>query len=309
MPTYEPHFDRTSYPRAGRQQQSSGTYIVKDPGSRKELERVRIQSEMVTTGMGGPLSEQADPTIFKRVIDIGCGVGDWLFTLAETCPTMTTLVGIDINKLMINRAKATGATLPYGERLKFVVQDALAEKLPFPDASFDLVNMRFGSSFLRSFDWVPVLYQFQRICQPGGVIRIVEGEVVEESSSPALLRLTQIFLDASRKSMHTFSDESNGVTKELPGFLREQGIREVQTRSYALEFRAGTRELEAFYDDISKAMSTFNKYMGKFAGLPSDYEQLCKQALKEMRQPNFVAVWKLMTIWGTSHYVRYDRER
>ena len=109
--------------------------------------------------------------------------------------------------------------------------------------------------------------------------------------------------------MHTFSDESNGVTRELPGLLREQGIRDVQTRSYALEFRAGTHEWQAFYDDINKAMNTFSKYMGKFAGLPSDYEQICKQALKEMRQPDFVAVWKLMTIWGTSHYVRYDRER
>lgn len=309
MPTYEPHFDRTSHPRAGHQQPSSGTYIVKDPGSRKELDRVRIQSEMVTAGMGGPLSEQPDPTNFKRVIDIGCGVGEWLFALAEAYPTMTTLVGLDVNKLMINKAKAIAATLPFGGRLKFEVQDALAEKLPFPDASFDLVNMRFGSSFLRNFNWIPVLYQFQRICQPGGVIRIVEGEVVEESSSPALLRLTSIFLEASRKSMHTFSDESNGVTRELPGLLREQGIRDVQTRSYALEFRAGTHEWQAFYDDINKAMNTFSKYMGKFAGLPSDYEQICKQALKEMRQPDFVAVWKLMTIWGTADYVRYDRER
>lgn len=309
MPTYEPHFDRPSTPRTGRQRQSSGTYIVKDPGSRKELDRVCIQSAMVTTGMGGPLPEQPDPTNFKRVIDIGCGVGEWLFKLAETHPTMTTLVGIDVNKLMINKAKAIAATLPYRERLTFEVQDALAEKLPFPDASFDLVNMRFGSSFLRNFNWIPVLYQFQRICQPGGVIRIVEGEVVEETNSPSLLRLTKIFLEASRQSMHTFSDESNGVTKELPDLLRQQGIRDVQTRSYALEFRPGTHEWQAFYDDISKAMDTFNKYMGKFAGLPFDYEKLCKQALKEMRQPDFVAVWKLMTIWGTSHYVRYDRER
>jgi|SRR5579859_93239 len=307
MPTYEPRFDRPSTPRPGRQRPSSGTYIVKDPGSRTELERVRIQSEMVTAGMGGPLSEQPDPTIFKRVIDVGCGVGEWLFKLAETYPTMTTLVGIDVNKLMINRAKAIAATLPDKERLKFVVQDALAEKLPFPDASFDLVNMRFGSSFLRNFNWIPVLYQFQRICEPGGVIRIVEGEVVEETSSPALLRLLQIFLAASRQSMHTFSDEGNGVTKELPDLLREQGIRDVQTRSHALEFRPGTDEWQSFYDDISKAMYTFSKYMGKFAELPIDYEKLCKQALKEMRQPDFVAVWKLLTIWGTSHYVRYEK--
>lgn len=308
MPTFNPSSDRISHPRAARRRDSAGTYIARDPGSRKELERIRLQSEMVTAGMGGPLSEQPDPALFKSVIDIGCGVGDWLFQLAATYPTMGTLVGIDINRMMINKAKAIAATLPDKGRLKFEVQDAMAG-LSFPDASFDLVNMRFGSSFLRRFDWPPVLYEFQRICHPDGLIRITEGEVVEETSSPTLLRLLQIFLEASRQSMHTFSDESNGVTKELPEVLRQHSIYDVQARSYALEFRAGTPEWQSFYDDISKAMYTFNKYMNKFAKLPPDYEKLCKQALAEMRQPDFVAIWKLTTFWGKPHYVRYDRNR
>src|SRR5579859_8145117 len=123
MPTIEPQFERHTNTRVDLPRDSAGTYIVRDPNSRKEFDRVRIQGEMVTAAMGGPLSEQPDPTIFKSVLDIGSGAGDWLFKLAETYPTMTTLVGIDINKLMVNKAKNIAATLPDGKRLKFEVQD------------------------------------------------------------------------------------------------------------------------------------------------------------------------------------------
>lgn len=276
----------------------SSTYIVQDRTSQEEYDRVRIQGELVTAGMGGPLPEQADPSAFKRVIDVGCGAGDWLFKLAETYPTMTSLVGVDVNKTMINNASAQAAAHSYGERVEFKVMDALLI-LEFPPSSFDLVNIRFGSSFLRSWDWPKLLSELRRVSTPRGVIRVTEGEVIEESSSPAMLRLLQLFLQATRQSGHTFSDEGNGVTKELAGLLTQHGLKNVQARSYALEYRAGTTEWQSFYDDTSRAMHTFLPFMRKFTKPPIDYEELCKQALIEMRQPDFVATWRLLTAWGT----------
>lgn len=38
---------------------------------------------MVTKAMGGALPEQADPTLFRRVLDIGCGTGGWLIEVEE----------------------------------------------------------------------------------------------------------------------------------------------------------------------------------------------------------------------------------
>lgn len=285
MSTFDP---RHEYPN---------TYIVQDRTSQEEYDRVRIQGEMVTAGMGGPLPEQPDPSVFKRVIDVGCGAGDWLFKLAETYPTMTTLVGVDASKFMINNAKALAAAHPEGKRMKFDIQDALLI-LEFPQGYFDLVNIRFGSSFLRRWNWPKLLSEFRRVCRPLGVIRVTEGNVVEESSSPALLRLGQLFLQATRQSGHTFTDESNGVTKELVGVLHQHGVLDIQTRSYALEYRAGTPEWQSFYDDTSRAMNTFYGYMRKWAQMPSDYDELCKQARSEMRQPDFVATWRLLTAWG-----------
>jgi SAM-dependent methyltransferase len=287
----------------------SDTYIVRDRNSQEEYDRVRIQGELVTAGMGGPLPEQTDPSVFQRVLDVGCGAGDWLFKLAETYPTMTRLVGIDVNTMMINKAKALAAASPNAERLKFDVQDAQLI-LEFPQGYFDLVNIRFGSSFLRRWDWPKLLSEFRRVCRPMGVIRVTEGEVLEESSSPALLRLGKLFLQATQQAGHTFNDESNGVTKELPAVLHQHGILDIQTRSYALEYRTGTPEWESFYDDTSRAMHTFYSYMRKWAQMPSDYDELCKQALDEMRQPDFVVTWRLFTAWGKApSYEKRDPDR
>jgi len=275
----------------------SNTYIVKDRSNQEELDRVRIQGEMITAGMGGPLPEQPDPTIFKTVIDIACGAGDWLLELAATYPTMTRLVGVDASSPMVNYARAQAAAHQYGERVTFKVMDALLI-VEFPTATFDLVNIRFGSSFLRKWEWPKLLSEFRRVSSIDGMIRVTESDILQESTSPALLRVLQIILQATRQSGRTFDDESNGITESLVGLLIQHGFKDVKTRSYALEYRAGTPEWQSFYDDTSRAMHTLLPYLRKFTRLPDDYEQICKQALIEMRQPDFVATWKLLTAWA-----------
>jgi ubiquinone/menaquinone biosynthesis C-methylase UbiE len=275
------------------------TYIVQDSSNQNELARVRIQGEMVTAGMGGPLPEQSDPATFRQVLDVGCGAGDWLIELAATYSTMTRLVGVDVSAKMITYARAQAEAHHSGERVEFQVMDAL-RMLEFPSATFDLVNIRFGSSFLRQWDWPKLLQEFRRVSRPGGVIRITEGEVVQESSSPTMLRLLQIFLQATRRAGHTFSPESNGVTKELACVLARHGFQHVQTRAHVLEYRSGTPEWQLYYDDTSRAIHTFLPFLRKWASVPDNYEELCQQALSEMRQPDFVANWSLLTVWGTT---------
>src|SRR5437763_617458 len=128
----------------------SSTYFVQYRKSKKELIRLTIQDQMITTAMGSVLPEQADPTVFSRVLDIGCGTGGWLIETAQTYPRMA-LVGIDISQRMIKYARAQAKASYVNSRIEFHVMDAL-RTLKFPAASFDLVNLRFGLSFLRTWD-------------------------------------------------------------------------------------------------------------------------------------------------------------
>src|SRR5215469_4245704 len=79
------------------------TYFVQNRRNKEEMARLTIQDEMLTTSMGGVLPEQADPTVFRHVLDVGCGTGGWAIEAAKIYPAMS-LVGIDISDRMIEYA-------------------------------------------------------------------------------------------------------------------------------------------------------------------------------------------------------------
>jgi tRNA G46 methylase TrmB len=73
-------------PRKPPKKDQPSTYFMPDR-DKEELERLRLQDELITQYMGGVLPEQADPTRFQQVLDVGCGTGGWLLELAKTSPS------------------------------------------------------------------------------------------------------------------------------------------------------------------------------------------------------------------------------
>src|SRR5262249_6686358 len=64
--------------------------------------------------------------------------------------------------------------------------------------------------------------------------------VCVESSRPALVQLGKLMIKAFHNSGRVFTAESDGLTKELPRLMHRYGLQDVQTRAYALEYRADT---------------------------------------------------------------------
>ena len=170
--------------------------------------------------------------------------------------------------------------------------------LEFPVDYFDLVNHRFGWSFLRTWDWPKLLREYQRVTRPGGVIRITESDMILESSSPAHRRLATLLLEAFCQAGHFFTPNGDGVTSQLARLLSQYGLQNVQTRAHTLEYRAGTPEGQNFYEDMKHVYGTVLPFIRKWTRVPDDYEEIYQQALVEMQQPDFVATWRLLTAWG-----------
>ena len=285
--------------------QYPSTYFVQDRSNQDEMTRLAIQDQMVTTGMGGALPEQPDPTIFKRALDVACGPGGWLIEAAKTYPTMTRLVGVDVNTHMIEYARAQAEAEQVHGRVEYQVMDALLI-LEFPRDYFDLVNLRFATGFMRTWNWPKMLDELQRVTRPGGVIRLTEVERIY-SSSPALLRILDITGDAFYKAGHLFSEGRTGETSsqgtagvadDLARLLHQYGVENVQTRRSTQEFRAGTPAGQSFAEDMRLGGRTIMPFVRKWSRLPDDYETLYQAMLDEMQQPDFVASWDLMTAWG-----------
>lgn len=101
----------------------------------------------------------------KDILEYGCGTGPNAIRVA---PLARSFVGIDISPVAVAQANrnATGADLG---NARFLVMDA--EKLQFPDGSFDLV---FGSAILHHLDLRRSFGTIRRVLRPGGCCVFME---------------------------------------------------------------------------------------------------------------------------------------
>jgi ubiquinone/menaquinone biosynthesis C-methylase UbiE len=209
---------------------------------------------------------------------------------------------------MVEYARKQAKAQQVADRVSFHVMDALLI-LEFPADFFDLVNLRFGISFVRTWEWPKLLSEMQRVSCPGGVIRVTDEEVIHPSNSSALTLHFEMVQCGFFRSGHLFEEQTDGLIAHLPELLTRHGVQQVQAKAYALEFRAGTPEGQAYYENALHAFHTVRPFLERRGCAPLEYETTCQQALAEMQQPDFCSTWKLLTTWGTKPREMRERAR
>jgi ubiquinone/menaquinone biosynthesis C-methylase UbiE len=279
-------------------QERPSTYVVQDRSNLEELRRLQVQEHLITVALGGVLPEQSDPARFQHVLDVACGAGGWLIELAKTAPTISQLIGVDISRRMIEAARAEAEAQQVQERVEFRLMDAL-RLFEFSADVFDLANMRFALSFLRTWEWPQVLRELQRVTRPGGIIRVTDADLPDQSSSPALLRLFRLLAQAYSQAGKYFRPQACGVAEDLASLLKQQNLQDVQIRVYRPEIRVGTVEGQLFFEDMRYLFRTNLPFLRKWSRVPDDYEELYQQMLAEMQQPDFIVSNQTITAWGS----------
>jgi demethylmenaquinone methyltransferase/2-methoxy-6-polyprenyl-1,4-benzoquinol methylase len=101
-----------------------------------------------------------------RVLDLACGTGDLLIALERAAGR--TLIGSDFCHPMLTGAR----TKLDRDRLKSVLLESDALRLPFADSSLDLITIAFG---YRNFaNYRAGLVETHRVLRPGGALAILE---------------------------------------------------------------------------------------------------------------------------------------
>ncbi|HEX8035016.1 MAG TPA: class I SAM-dependent methyltransferase [Ktedonobacterales bacterium] len=159
-----------------------------------EARRLRRQSEYFRRFTSAFL-ESAGITAGMKVLDVGTGIGDVSFLLAERVGPQGTVVGVDMNPAMIDlsrqRAQAAGFT-----NVSFLQGDILHMAL---DDQFDAVVGRLVLMYVK--DRVAALRRLSQHLRPGGMLAFQELDLTLAGTSlpPAPLveqvgsRLTQVF--------------------------------------------------------------------------------------------------------------------
>jgi len=160
----------------------------------------------------GRLLAQAGIQAGQRVLDVGCGTGSFALLVKQRVPGAT-VVGVD------GDAKALAIARRKLERRGVMVQldEALATRLPYPDASFDCVTSSLVLHHLTRDEKRGALAEIRRVLRPGGGFHLADF-------GPPAGWLGWI------GAIHLGDDERGGDNRagRLPTLVREAGLADVR---------------------------------------------------------------------------------
>ncbi|MDQ3638501.1 MAG: class I SAM-dependent methyltransferase [Actinomycetota bacterium] len=107
------------------------------------------------------LCEAVDLRSGQRVLDVATGSGNTALAAARR---FCEVIGIDYVPTLLERGRERAAA----ERLEVAFREGDAERIPFPDASFDVVLSTIGVMFAP--DQKKAAGELLRVCRPGGKI-------------------------------------------------------------------------------------------------------------------------------------------
>jgi ubiquinone/menaquinone biosynthesis C-methylase UbiE len=141
----------------------------------------------------------------RHVLDVGTGTGSAAFIAADRFPAAQ-IVGVDLAGGMLAEARRK---IPSGlaDRVRF--EEADADRLPFADASFDLVTLA---------NMIPFFDELARVLAPGGTIVF---SFSAGPQTPIYVPPERLRRELSRRGFADFAEFADGSSEAL--VARKQG--------------------------------------------------------------------------------------
>ena len=173
----------------------------------------------------------------KRLLDVGCGVGDDVRALAQIVGATGSAVGLDNSRTMIEAARKRSEGLDFPG----VFQQGDGHHLPFADGAFD--GCRAERVLIHSDDPAQALAEMARVAQPGGRVVVIEPDL-----ETVILHLSDHTLARKLTAWQCDSVRNGRVGRQLPELFQQCGLTDIQvlpTVHYAtrLESFEGTQRL------------------------------------------------------------------
>ena len=188
------------------------------PRDAREIDRLDVQHFAARAAQGGrsylaPLERPA------RILDVGCGTGQWAFEMCVEFPSAL-VVGMDL---------VPGKPNP-PVNYRFVRANVL-QGLPFRPDAFDFVHQRLMVSGIPVKLWPTVVRDLVGVTRPGGWVELSEGMPYMVPEGPATKRLWDLLRQLGRT---VGLDTLGHVTEGLGRYLETAGAESVEYRTHEL---------------------------------------------------------------------------
>jgi SAM-dependent methyltransferase len=182
-----------------------------------EIDRLDVQHYALLEALG--TNHLAPVEAPRRILDAGCGSGQWGFDLCAEFPEAR-VVGIDLVPGKDRRPR----------RYSFVKANLLSG-LPFRDARFDYVHQRFLVAGMPLATWPSEVAELARIAAPGGWVELVECSMGLDPAGPATVRVRDLMMGLAGS---LGLDTGQVVHDSIDTYLREAGLVDVHRHELSL---------------------------------------------------------------------------
>jgi ubiquinone/menaquinone biosynthesis C-methylase UbiE len=203
----------------------------------------------------------------QRIVDVGCGTGDFTLYLARLSGGRSKILGIDKSENSIETAVAETRKAGLSKTVSYKVGDV--HDLPVEDGYSDLTCCR--TLLMHLVNPVRAIREMARITRTGGSVAALEGIFGErrasfyDPSDEKFSRLAKRGLEAWFNGIHKLEGKEFRIGEQLPGIFKKAGLykirAEVQTDAWL--YSDPRRRLGDVKADLRYQYTTFRESRGR----------------------------------------------
>ncbi|KAI8099111.1 S-adenosyl-L-methionine-dependent methyltransferase [Halteromyces radiatus] len=262
------------------------------PNDDEENDRLTAQHFAIKALFNGNISPSVKKLVpFESgayILDVGCASGTWMLDMATEYPA-SHFMGIDICDTFPNSIRPPNVDFKLAN---------LTAGLPFPDNTFDLVNVRLFILALKQDEWWYILKEIQRVLKPDGCLQSVECGMLEGGT------------DFMRWAGSTFEKviiargQEPWISKKMPSMINElPGYQLIDTERKMVPLGEDSDSVcKDFNYDAVMIFKAAQPFLMESLGLTSEtYPAFLDQLMIELKK-------KPWTLWSFTYCIAQKRK-
>jgi ubiquinone/menaquinone biosynthesis C-methylase UbiE len=199
-----------------------------------------------------------------EVLDVGCGTGALTFAISKS-QAVTKIVAMDLSEAFLAYARSKTDD----PRISFEQGDA--QKLPYPDGSFDCCLALLVMSFIP--DAPKAVSEMRRATRRGGIVATAMWDTTGGNELNDALSVAAAVIDPDVKLL----TGTYGTAEELSSLWASAGLTDIEVKN--IVFRCGFESFDDFWQPLTEGQGPAGAYLRRMS---EDH----RTALRERLQQN-----------------------